>query len=56
MTSFSGLGTVCSFCSADPLRVAGKAQLDPTLSSVSPALHLGGLVRLDLLRDQRIYI
>ena len=36
----------------------GRAHVgvDPTVSSVSPAPHLGGFVHLDVLNDQRIYI
>ena len=30
--------------------------VDPTVSSVSPAPHLGGFVHLDVLNDQRVYI
>ena len=46
------------FFSKDHLSVAGRAHggVDPTVSSVSPASHLGGLVHLDVLNDQRIYI
>ena len=30
--------------------------INPYVSSLSPALHLGGFVHLDVLNDQRIYI
>ena len=38
--------------------MAGRAHVgvDPTVSSVSPMLNLGGFVYLDVLNDQRIYI
>ena len=38
--------------------MAGRAhvRVDPTVSSVSPAPHLGGFVHLDVLSDQTIYI
>ena len=41
------------FFSKDHLSVAGRAHggVDPTVSSVSPASHLGGLVHLDVLND-----
>ena len=56
-TSSSGLGTICSFS----VRIISMWQgelvgVDPTMSSVSPAPHLGGFVHLDVLNDQRIYI
>ena len=46
------------FFSKDHLNVAGRAHVgvDPTVSSLSPAPHLGGFVHLDVLNDQRIYI
>ena len=58
-TPSSGLGTNnLFFFSKDHLNVAGRAHVgvDPTVSSVSPAPHLGGFVHLDVLNDQRIYI
>lgn len=46
------------FFSKDHFNVAGRAHIwvDPTMSSVSSAPHLGGFVHLDMLNDQRIYI
>ena len=46
------------FFSKDHLSVARRAhvQVDPTMSSVSPARHPGGFVHLDVLNDHRIYI
>ena len=46
------------FFSKDHLNVAGRAliRVGATMSSVSPAPHLGGFVHLDVLNDQRIYI
>ena len=46
------------FFSKDQFTVAGRAHVwvESTMSSVSPAPHLGGFVHLDVLSDQRIYI
>ena len=57
-TSSSGLGTICSFSVKDHLSVARRVHVwvELTTNSVSPALHLGGFVLLDVLNDQRIYI
>ena len=46
------------FFSKDHLSAARRAhvQVDPTMSSLSPAWHPGGSVHLDVLNDHRIYI
>lgn len=46
------------FFNKDHLHVAGRAHIwvDLTMSSVSPELHLGDFVHLEVLNVQRIYI
>ena len=57
-SSYSGLGTICSF----PVRIISCVErqahvwVNFTISSVSPSPHLGGFVHPDVLNDQRIYI